>query len=501
MTVSVEFAKLEVPESGTAVVLVASERQLGRHGAEIDAKTSGMLTRAMANGRFTGALETSLLLESPSGVSVNRILLAGVGDPTKLSEVKGQKVGGGVVARLRLSGESDLVVVVDELTDSAIASPQLAAQLALGAKLRSYRFDRFLTKEKPEKKPSLKHLSVFCEQPAAAKKSFERLSAVADGVFLARDLLSEPANVLNPVRFAECCLSLESDDVEVEILDKPQLEKIGMGALLGVAQGSVNEPRVVVMRYRGDPESESPLAFVGKGVTFDSGGISIKPAKGMQDMKMDMGGAAAVTGLMLALARRKAKVDAVGVIGLVENMPSGSSYRPGDILTSLSGQTIEVLNTDAEGRLVLADLLWHTHQQYRPRLMLDLATLTGAIRVALGDYHAGLFSNRDDLAAQLTQASEKSGETVWRMPLSEQYDKMLDSSVADMQNISDTGFAGSITAAQFLQRFVDDATPWAHLDIAGVAWVTKSGALSPKGGVGFGVRLLDQLIFDSYEAH
>lgn len=500
MTISVEFAQLGIPEGGTAVVLVASERQLGRLGTEIDAKTSGMLTRAMANGRFTGKLETSLLIESPPGINVNRILLAGVGDPAKLSEVEGQKVGGGMVARLGQSGETNLVVVVDELTDKAITSSQLAARLAQGSKLRSYRFDRFLTKQEPEKKPSLEHLSVLCEQPEAAKRFFGHLDAVTDGVFLARDLLSEPANVLNPVRFAEYCSFLKSDGVEVEILDKPQLEKIGMGALLGVAQGSVNEPRVVVMRYRGDPEALSPLAFVGKGVTFDTGGISLKPAKGMQDMKMDMGGAAAVTGLMLALARRKAKVDAVGVIGLVENMPSGNAYRPGDILTSLSGQTIEVLNTDAEGRLVLADLLWHTYQQYKPRLMINLATLTGAIVVALGSYHAGLFSNRDELADQLTQAGKKSGELVWRMPLNEQYDKMLDSGIADMQNISNTGEAGSITAAQFLQRFVDSSVPWAHLDIAGIAWITKSEALSPKGGVGFGVRLLDQLIFDNYES-
>jgi leucyl aminopeptidase len=286
------------------------------------------------------------------------------------------------------------------------------------------------------------------------------------------------------------------------VLDKREMQRLGMGALLGVAQGSVRDPRLVVLRWDGAPRAKDkrPVAFIGKGVTFDTGGISIKPAGGMEDMKWDMGGAGVVIGLMMALAGRKAKVNAVGVAGLVENMPSGTAQRPGDVVTTMSGQTIEVINTDAEGRLVLADVLWYAHSTFKPKFMINLATLTGAIVISLGTYQAGLFSNNDELANRLIAAGKAIDERLWRMPLGEKYDKDINSDIADMKNVGKGREAGSVTAAQFLQRFVNDV-PWAHLDIAGVAWMRNGeNPLVPKGATGFGVRLLDRLVHDHYEA-
>jgi leucyl aminopeptidase len=336
------------------------------------------------------------------------------------------------------------------------------------------------------------------EDPSALRKALKAREAIAAGVELARDLVNEPPNVLYPEEFADRAEKLGKLGVEIEILDEKQLGKIGMRALLGVGQGSRRESRVVVMRWNGGAKGEKPVAFVGKGVTFDTGGISIKPAGGMEDMKGDMAGAACVTGLMHALAARKAKVNAVGVIGLVENMPDGNAQRPGDIVTSLSGQTIEIINTDAEGRLVLADVLWYTQERFEPAFMVNLATLTGAILVALGQENAGLFSNDDTLAERLAAAGKATGETVWRMPLSAAYDKMIDSKFADMKN-SAGRHGGSITAAQFLQRHVDD-TPWAHLDIAGTGMGSPSSEINRSWGSGWGVRLLDRLVADHYES-
>jgi leucyl aminopeptidase len=312
--------------------------------------------------------------------------------------------------------------------------------------------------------------------------------------------VSEPANIIYPRTFADRCLELSEVGVEVQVLDQDQMKKLGMGAILGVAQGSVQEPYLVVMKYDGDPDASDkrPVAFVGKGVTFDTGGISIKPAAGMEDMKWDMGGAGVVLGLMKGLAARKAKVNAVGVVGLVENMPSGSAQRPGDIVTSMSGQTIEVLNTDAEGRLVLADALWFTQDTFKPRAMINLATLTGAIIVALGTEHAGLFSNNDELSEQLTAAGRKVGEKLWRLPMNDAYDKAINSDAADVKNIAGSRDAGSIIGAQFLQRFVNNV-PWAHLDIAGVTWAKKDNGTVPKGSTAFGVRLLDRYVADVFE--
>jgi leucyl aminopeptidase len=406
-------------------------------------------------------------------------------------------VGGLVISQLLASGDATVTIALDEFDGAPMALGDLAAQIGLGAKLRSYRFDRYRTKEKPEDKPSLKKLVIACDDHAAAKKAFARHEAIADGVFLTRDLASEPANVIYPESLADRARDLSKIGVEVEVLNEKQMAKLGMGALLGVGQGSDRESQMVVMRWNGGAEGEAPVAFIGKGVTFDSGGISIKPAANMEDMKWDMGGSAVVIGLMKALALRGAKVNVVGVVGLVENMPSGMAQRPGDVVTTMSGQTVEVINTDAEGRLVLADALWYTNDRFKPKFMIDLATLTGAIIIALGDQYAGLFANDDVLAERLSKAGQAVGEQVWRLPMDDAYDKQIKSEIADMMNVGGRE-GGSITAAMFLKRFVKDCK-WAHLDIAGVTWGKKDGPVTPKGATAFGVRLLDRLVTDYYE--
>jgi leucyl aminopeptidase len=366
--------------------------------------------------------------------------------------------------------------------------------------LRAYSFDRYKTKRKDDdKRPASVKVTVAVGDVAAARKAYERRAAVADGVVMARDLVNEPANVLYPEEFARRTLALKKVGVAVEVLDIKAMKKLGMGALLGVGQGSVRESRVVVMRWDGGKKSAAPVAFIGKGVCFDTGGISIKPAASMEDMKGDMAGAACVVGLMHALAARKARVNAVGVIGVVENMPDGNAQRPGDIVTSMSGQTIEIINTDAEGRLVLADVVWYTEKRFKPKFMIDLATLTGAIIVALGQEYAGMFSNDNELSHRLHKAGEATGELVWRMPLSAAYNKMIDSKFADMKNTGGSRWGGAITAAQFIARFVSEKTPWAHLDIAGTGFDSRQTDTNKSWASGWGVRLLDRLVADYYE--
>ncbi|HEX3417169.1 MAG TPA: leucyl aminopeptidase, partial [Stellaceae bacterium] len=398
--------------------------------------------------------------------------------------------------------EAEATLMIDVAEGASIGSTEAAAELAFGAQLRSYRFDKYKTKQKPEQKPSLKRLTVATSGAKAAKRAYQPLDKTAAAVLLTRDLVSEPANVIYPETLAAEAERLVELGVDVEILDEHKMRKLGMNALLGVAQGSARPPRVVVMQWHGAKGAggtrSQPLAFVGKGVTFDTGGISIKPAAGMGDMKWDMAGSAVVIGLMRLLAARNAPVNAVGVVGLVENMPSGTAQRPGDIVTSMSGQTIEVLNTDAEGRLVLADALWYCQDRFKPRLIVDLATLTGAVIVALGHHQAGLFSNNDQLAERLVEAGKAVGEQVWRLPLHESYDREIDSDAADVKNIGGGRAAGSIIGAQFIQRFVNDV-PWAHLDIAGTAWSTKDAPTVPKGATAFGVRLLDRFVSLYYE--
>jgi len=397
----------------------------------------------------------------------------------------------------KLPANANNATIFAELPGGAL-KPDQAADLAQGVQLRAYAFDRYKTKRKEgEDAPKNRKLTIGIGDPDKARKAFASREAIADGVVMARDLVNEPANILYPEEFARRTLALKKVGVNVEILDMKALTKLKMFALLGVGQGSVRESRVVIMRWNGGKKSAKPLAFIGKGVCFDTGGISIKPAGGMEDMKGDMAGAACVVGLMHALAARKAKVNAVGAIGLVENMPDGNAQRPGDIVTSMSGQTIEIINTDAEGRLVLGDVLWHVNKKFQPEFMIDLATLTGAIIVALGQEYAGLFSNNDKLADRLIKAGQETNERVWRMPLGPEYDKQIDSKFADMKNTGGRN-GGSITAAQFLQRFVEK-TPWAHLDIAGTGMGSPSSDINRSWGSGYGVRLLDRLVADFYE--
>ena len=492
---AISFAKLNASKKGCVVVFSAEEGGLSEAARACD--PANTLERAFSITDFTGKFAASVELIAPEGAGVDRLVAIGVGKTAKLDEHAWLKLGGAAAVHLRKS--PDIAVVLD-LPDFTAGAAE-AAGIAAGILLRSYSFDKYKTrKDDGEAKPddgNPPKFTIHCADPSAAKKAFADLEAVVIGVMLARDLVNEPANMLGPVEFAAKVSELEKLGVSVEILTEKDMKKLGMGALLGVAQGSVKPPRMAVLQWNGGKPKDKPIAFIGKGVTFDSGGVSIKPAAGMEDMKGDMGGAAAVAGLMHALAARKAKVNAVGIIGCVENMVDGNSQRPGDIVTSMSGQTIEVLNTDAEGRLVLADALWYCNDRFEPKFMVNLATLTGAIIVALGQSHAGLFSNNDELAARLTEAGLSTQEKVWRMPLGPEYDKLIDSKNADMKNIGGR-HGGSITAAQFLQRFVKE-TPWAHLDIAGTAMGSPSSEINQSWGSGFGVRLLERLVRDHYE--
>jgi leucyl aminopeptidase len=405
-----------------------------------------------------------------------------------------ERAGGALTAKYLASGESALAI---DFAGSALSAEEATAVL-LAARLRAWRHDVYRTKLPEEQKVSLAKIVVMAA-PEGTEVLWATESALAEGIEFTRELVTEPANVIYPESFVERCKArLEGIGIEIVVLDKAQMSELGMGALLGVSQGSVREPRILAMRWKGKAGAQ-PTAFVGKGVTFDTGGISIKPAAGMEDMKWDMGGAAAVAGTMLALARRKAQADVIGVCGLVENMPDGAAQRPGDVVTSMSGQTIEVINTDAEGRLVLCDALTWVQKHYSPATIVDLATLTGAIIVSLGHEHAGMFTNDDLLAGQLDAAGKASGDALWRFPLGAAYDKLIDSPIADMKNVGPR-YGGSITAAQFIQRFIDKGVAWAHLDIAGTVWVDKAGATHDKGATGFGVRLLDRYVRDVLEA-
>jgi len=451
-----------------------------------------LLARAAAAERFKGKALSGLTLLAPDGAGYERLIAVGVGPEDERGTLDFAKLGGAIAGRLGHGRSADVIMALPEGPLSA----EHAAAIALGMRLRSYVFDEYKTKSKKPEEAEPIAVTLRLPEPLG-KKAFKAVEAVADGVDLARTLVNEPPNVLYPEEFADRAAKLAKLGVEIEILDEKQLKKIGMRALLAVGQGSRRDSRVAIMRWDGAKSGVQPIAFVGKGVTFDTGGISLKPGAGMEDMKGDMAGAACVVGLMHALAARKAKVNAIGIIGLVENMPDGNAQRPGDIVTSLSGQTIEIINTDAEGRLVLADVLWYTQERFKPQFMINLATLTGAILVALAQEHAGLFSNSDELSDRLSAAGKATGETVWRMPLGKAYDKMIDSKFADMKNAAGR-HGGSITAAQFLQRHVND-TPWVHLDIAGTGMGSPNSETNRSWGSGWGVRLLDRLVADHYE--
>ena len=478
----------------------AGAPDLSVSAAALDAATGGMIGRALgASPRYTAKSGETLAIPAPGGLEARTLILVGLGDARKLAALAWQKVGGALAQALDARGVGQAVIALDPVDGADISAAAAAASFGYGVLLGGYRFDKYRTKLKPEQKPALTALTVATSEPSAAQDAFEEFVGVARGVALTRDLVSEPANILHPESFADRCRALAGDGVAVDILGEAQMADLGMRALLGVGQGSARESKLVVMRWQGGEADDAPLAVVGKGVTFDTGGISIKPSAGMWDMKWDMGGAGVVTGLMRALAGRKAPVNVVGVIGLVENMPDGNAQRPGDIVTSMSGQTIEVWNTDAEGRLVLADALWYAQETYKPKAVIDLATLTGAMIVALGEHQAGVFANDDELAQGLLAAGEVVGEPVWRMPLGEPYHREIDSQIADMKNISGQRWGGACVAAAFLERFIQPGTVWAHLDIAGVTFAAKDRPLVPKGATAFGVRLLDQLVRDRFE--
>ncbi|MCK1311331.1 leucyl aminopeptidase [Bradyrhizobium sp. 45] len=493
--IKVGFVPLSAAARGVMVVFCDDSLKLGPATAKALGGATELVKRAATAAAFKGKSGAALDILAPEGVKATRLIVIGAGKAAGLKANDFPKFGG--VAASKLPAGAAAMTIMAELPNGAMTSEQAVA-IASGLRLRTYKFDRYKTKKKDgEEGGTRADVSFAVGDVVAAKKAFTSAAAIVDGVIIARDLVNEPPNVLFPEEFARRAGLLRKLGVKIEVLDVKAMDKLGMGALLGVGQGSARPSRTVIMRWDGGKKGEAPVAFVGKGVCFDTGGISIKPAGSMEDMKGDMGGAACVVGLMHALAARKAKVNVVGAIGLVENMPDGNAQRPGDIVTSMSGQTIEIINTDAEGRLVLADVLWYVAKKTKPKFMVDLATLTGAIVVALGTEHAGMFSNNDELAERLLAAGIESGEKVWRLPLGPEYDKLIDSQFADMKNTGGR-HGGSITAAQFLQRFVD-GTPWAHLDIAGTAMGAPKTDINQSWGSGYGVRLLDRLVADHYE--
>jgi leucyl aminopeptidase len=493
--VKIGFTPFAATRQGVLVTFCGENFKFGPATRKALAPIEEFLRRAAAADRFTGKNGSTLDIVAPSGLAVSRLVVIGIGKDGEVGPRDIVKLGG--IALAQVPAAAPLATIFAELASGALKADQVA-DMALGIRLRAYSFDRYKTKRKEgDDRPNKVEVSLACSNPGAAEKAWSRTTAVADGVVLARDLTNEPANVLYPAELARRASGLTKLGLAVEVLDVAAMKKLGMGALLGVGQGSSHDSKLVVMRWNGGKRGTEPIAFIGKGVCFDTGGISIKPAAGMEDMKGDMAGAACVVGLMHALAARKAKVNVVGAIGLVENMPDGKAQRPGDIVKTMSGQTIEIINTDAEGRLVLADVLHYVNKRFKPKFMINLATLTGAIIVALGQEYAGLFSNNDRLVERLTKAGEATGERVWRMPLGPEYDKMIDSKFADMKNTGGR-WAGSITAAQLLQRFVNK-TPWAHLDIAGTALGSPQTDINKSWSSGWGVRLLDQLVADYYE--
>ena len=466
---------------GQLVILVSEDGKLDDFGDRLNKLMDGAIDRALASDDFHGLdLGKVLSLSYPAGLKAQGLTIAKLNQNSGVDETRacGVEIAKTVKCKsiLILNGEF-----------------QKAADLVEGLALRNYDY----RDQKTHVKNVGFDLQVMVQSVREHSDKINEKLAVIDGVFFTRDLINAPANILTTSSFADQLLALSELGIVVEVLDEPELEKLGMRTLLCVGQGSVSPSKVVVMHWNGGG-SEAPFAFVGKGVVFDTGGISLKPAAGMEDMTMDMGGAGVVAGAMKALALRKAKANVVGVVGLVENMPSGNATRPGDVIKSMKGDTVEVINTDAEGRLVLADILWYTQERFNPTGMIDLATLTGAIIIGLGHEMAGVFSNSDILSKQFISSATAEGEGAWRMPLGQAYDKQLKSRIADMKNVGGRA-ASSITAGQFLKRFVKDNTPWAHLDIAGVASIAQESAFSPKGATGWGVRALNRMIADSYE--
>jgi leucyl aminopeptidase len=491
--IKVTFAAKRPEGAYALAITVRGEDMLHDRLAGLDEAARVIALRSAEAQRFEREIGAVVETFAEQGGAVRRLLIAGLGGEAG-DGAAWEKAGGALTARLLASGETRLVV---DLTGGK-GSGGDAARLAFGAAARSWRYDQYRTKLPRKQKPTLEEVIVV-GAAAGVEKEWGHLSALLEGLDLTRGLVTEPANIIYPETFvARCRKAMEGKGVLFEELDEKAMGKLGMGALLGVAQGSVRPPRLFVMRWNGGGKADKPVVFVGKGITFDTGGISIKPALGMEAMKWDMGGAGAVAGLIMTLASRKAKVNVVGVCALAENMPDGNAQRPGDVVTSMSGQTIEVINTDAEGRLVLADAMTWAQRELKPEVMVDLATLTGAMIISLGHEYGGLFSNDDGLANGLFAAGKASGDLLWRMPMGEAYNKIMDSQIADMRN-SASREGGSITAACFLERFVEDGVKWAHLDIAGMVWSDKASHLYDKGATGYGVALLDRYVADNHE--
>ena len=460
---------------------------------ELDSKTSGLIKRAL-DLQNIDKFGKIIDLIAPEGVECNRIVLVGLGEEEHLDNNKLEEIGALLHSHFVKLSDQNLFLNFGNLNLGKVENYQIGPHVAYGFNMKKWKFDKYITQSNNNNFLHVSELNLFSSDVSKSETLMEELGNLEKSISTARFLVSEPPNVLYPESYAEYVVNLlPQHDVEVEVLDERAMKKLGMNTLLCVGQGSNKESRLVVMKWNGAENKDDPFyAFVGKGVCFDTGGISLKPPLNMDDMKYDMAGSAAVVGLMESVARNRVKKNVVGVIGLVENMPSGSAVKPSDIVVSMSGQTVEVLNTDAEGRLVLADALWYVQEKFNPKFVVDLATLTGAIEVCLGSEYAGLFSNDDDLALNLFKAGTRTGEKLWRMPLCKSFDKAMDSDVADVRNISNMRGAGASTAGQFLQRFIKCS--WAHLDIANVAWSQKGSAKTTKGATGFGVRLLYDLL-------
>jgi leucyl aminopeptidase len=487
-------------KTGSIFLPVFAGKKLGASAKAYDKTLGGVLTKALKDNKFSGKFAETLQLIAPTGVAYTRVVLIGFGKDA-LEAKHFESLGGHMAAFAMATADESASIILDDadLQKTKLPPAEAASYIGNGALLRSWRFDKYRTKLKPEQKPQLKDMTIVTPHTKEAATAFAPLQAVSDGIFFARHVVSEPGNVIYPESMADAVKPFTKLGIKVEILGEDEMRKLGMGALLGVGQGSERESKLIVLQWQNGPKTQAPIALIGKGVTFDTGGISIKPSDGMEEMKYDMAGSAAVAGTMIALAQRQAKANVVGIMGMVENMCSATAQRPGDIVTSMSGQTIEVLNTDAEGRLVLADAMWYAHTRFKPKHMVDLATLTGAITVALGHEYAGLFSNNDSLIKQLTQAGKVVNEKVWAMPMDDAYDRLLDSDAADMKNITGQRGGGSITAAKFLERFVGEGIAWAHLDIAGSAWTKRDLPWCAKGATGFGIRLLNEWIKANHE--
>ncbi len=495
-----QFKAALVEKDHIGIVFCDSKNRLLGFGKKLDQISKQGISSIIGNDRSFQKRKSKhydyAIVHSPANLKLSKIYVFRVANYLEFSIRDYQVLGGNLKSLTSFYQEEKVGIYIDGINSKKLSAINASSEILLGYMLASYKFDKYKTAAK-EKNESYK-VKIYSSSFSRMEKNFQNIKAVAEGVTLTRNLVTEPPNFMTPPEIAKNAASLEKFGVEIKILGEKEMSKLGMGSLLSVGRGSEHESKLAIMKWTGHKnKKKKPIAFVGKGVSFDTGGVSLKPSNGMQEMKYDMGGSGVVIGLMKALAMRKAKVNAIGVVGLVENHIGNMATRPSDIVTSYSGQTIEVLNTDAEGRLVLADALWYTQEQYKPEFMVNLATLTGAIVVALGNEYAGLFSNSDKLSKQLEEAGKIEDEKLWRFPLHEKFNKMIDSPIADMQNIG-TGHPGSITAAQFLQRFVNK-TPWAHLDIAGTTWTKSSLPTSPKGSTAFGVKLLNRFVNKYYE--